>query len=222
MIRNPWAHLSPRAPYVLPLDRPFVDGFNNRASPGVHLDTSLLPEPFVGRPDAPVVLLGLNPGWGPRDAAAHRRSAFRKRVFACLRHEDSDVPFYYLTPGADGPGERWWRKNLRRLLDDVPGGTLARHLLCVEYFPYHSRSFGHAALRLPSQPYSFSLVEAAIRHSAVIIQLRGARYWEGAVPELASYRRRFATHTTRSASISPGNCRDGYPAILGALRDAGA
>lgn len=136
VMQNPWVHLSSRAPYVLPSDRRFVDMFNDRASPGLHIDTTLLPEPFVGRPDAPVVLLGLNPGWGPSDAEAHRRSVFRKRVFACLRHEISDAPFYYLTPGADGPGERWWRRSLRRLLEDVSRETLARHLLCVEYFPY--------------------------------------------------------------------------------------
>ncbi len=59
---NPWLHLPMTAPFVLAEDAPLVERFNLTASPDHRLDLTLLPEPFLGLPSAPVVLLGLNPG----------------------------------------------------------------------------------------------------------------------------------------------------------------
>ena len=77
---NPWLALPSRAPYVLPEDRSAVERFNRTAAAPVRLETSLLPEPYVGRVDAPVVLLTLNPGVSPGDFALHTDSAFQQRV----------------------------------------------------------------------------------------------------------------------------------------------
>jgi hypothetical protein len=220
VIQNPWVDLPARAPFVLPDDRPFVEAFNSSAPSSLRIRTELLPEPFLGNPEAPVVLLALNPGWGPADAAWHRRPTFRRRVFACLRHDPSESPFYHLDPTHDSPGRRWWTKNLRHLVSEVGEYALARQLICVEYFPYHSLAFGHDTLRLPSQAYGFQLVRRAVARGAVILQLRGRRLWEGAVPELVRYRGRHITQTARSAAVSPANCPVGYRVAARRLRAA--
>jgi hypothetical protein len=164
------------------------------------------------------VLLALNPGWDPADAAWHRKPSFRRRVLACLRHDTSDSPFYHIDPTHDSPGRRWWTKNLRHLVSEAGEEVLARRLLCVEYFPYHSHAFGHASLRLPSQAYGFQLVRRAVERGAIILQLRGRRLWEGAVPELVRHRGRYVTQTARSAAVSPRNCPTGYRQVVRRLR----
>jgi hypothetical protein len=62
-MRNPWARLSSQE-YVLSDDRPYVDAWNDGLSDeSLRLRTDVVPEPFVGPRDAPVVVLGRNPGW---------------------------------------------------------------------------------------------------------------------------------------------------------------
>jgi hypothetical protein len=54
------------------------------------------------------------------------------------------------------------------LVAEVGEECVADSILCVEYFPYHSQSFNHSRLRLPSQEYSFQLVREAIRRRVII------------------------------------------------------
>ena len=65
---NPWMELPSRAPYVLSSDRPFVEAFNKHADEAKRLDLDLLPEPFMGNRSAPLVVLGLNPGWSEQNS----------------------------------------------------------------------------------------------------------------------------------------------------------
>jgi hypothetical protein len=151
-----------------------------------------------------------------------RKPAFRRRVLGCLRHDSTTLPFYHLDPLCEGPGREWWLRNLGCLVAEVGEECVADSILCVEYFPYHSQSFNHSRLRLPSQEYSFQLVREAIRRRVIIVQLRGARVWAGAVPELARYRNCYFTRTTRTAAISPRNCPDGYRRIVLRIKTSGA
>jgi hypothetical protein len=84
VIENPWCHLPDEAPFVLPGDKERIDEFNERVgatSKSFLQITKLLPEPFIGDPNAPVVLLSNNPGVGKR---AHLREGpqFRDRIGA--------------------------------------------------------------------------------------------------------------------------------------------
>lgn len=78
---NPWDGLSPDEPLVLPSDRLAVESYNEcenaRAYPRVNrlIHTNLMPEPFFGPFDAPVVVLLLNPGVSEQDAQAHANPA---------------------------------------------------------------------------------------------------------------------------------------------------
>ena len=64
---NPWLSLPEKAPFVLADDALHLEVYNeeHRSNTAYHLH--LLPLPFQGRPDAPIVLLSLNPGYAESD-----------------------------------------------------------------------------------------------------------------------------------------------------------
>ena len=80
MIANPWADLPHNPDYVLPDDAPDVRQFNERASEIHRLQIDkLIPEPFIGNPEAPLVLLSNNPGFG-KGAECRQVPAFKARM----------------------------------------------------------------------------------------------------------------------------------------------
>jgi hypothetical protein len=96
MDENPWCRLPASPPYVLPDDEPLVRDFNERVGPNRCLDIDkILPEPFVGAKDAPVVLLRNNPGFG-KGADHEQGRVFIERMRKNLLHESSDYPFVFL------------------------------------------------------------------------------------------------------------------------------
>ncbi len=220
---NPWLHLPAQPPYVLAEDAEEISRFNGRAvrqasgadRTEVHLD--VLPEPFLGDPAAPVVLLALNPGFAEADRRWHADPAFIALCRANLEHRPSPYPFYLLNPTLSAPGTRWWLRRLSPLLAVVPREVVARRVLCVEYFGYHSVGFAHSRLRVPSQQYSFMLVRQALRRGAVVVLTRGERLWRAAVPELAAYPHLYRLHSVQNTIISRGNCPAGFDAIVQAL-----
>jgi hypothetical protein len=214
---NPWADLPAIEPFVLPCDRLTVEAHNTIAAPAERLDLRLMPEPFMGRPDAPIVLLALNPGLSSRDLRAHRRPEFQARVRSCLAHGSDQYPFYYLDPSQRGPGVDWWRRVAGSLVEQFGAEAVADRMLCVEYLPYHSVKFDHAHLRLPSQEYGFALVREAIRRKAEVVVMRGLRYWLGAVPELAGYPLRSGLRNVRNTTLSAGNLDGAYERVFGVL-----
>ncbi len=56
----------------------------------LHLE--LLPEPFLGRPDAPVILLNLNPGFNDEDILAHGRLDFAESARLTLLRAPQAYP----------------------------------------------------------------------------------------------------------------------------------
>jgi hypothetical protein len=179
----------------------------------------LLPEPFVGSLDAPVVLLNLNPGFSAEDHAAHAEVGFRSAVLRTLRHEPQPYPFHYLDPAGISPGHRWWHQRLGQVLAQFPAEHVASRLLCIEYFPYHSLKFAHAALRLPSQEYSFELARQAVARNSVVVLLRGNELWLGAVPALASHSKLFHLRSRQNVTLSPRNCPGGFERVIETLAD---
>lgn len=191
--------------------------FNRSAAETTRIHTELLPEPFFGRFDAPIVVLLLNPGFSADDAAYHAQPKFRSRLRAAIRAESEFPPHFHLNREAVWPGGKWWLRSVGPLIQEVGQDCVANNLLAIEYFPYHSLNFRHGHLRLPSQEFSFSLVRAAIERKAAIICARGANVWFGAVPQLASYRRFSQAQNPRSASLSAKNLSS-YASVVAALR----
>lgn len=180
-----------------------MDAFNQSTDERTRIRSELLPEPFFGPRNAPVVLLLLNPGFHPDDVALHARADFAHRLRASLASGAAD--HLHLAADASGPGHHWWTRAVRPLTRAASLGAVARGLLAVEYFPYHSIAFAHAHLRLPSQHFSFGLVQDAMARGAEIVVGRGYDFWLGALPALGSYSRCTRMKNPRRTSLSPGN-----------------
>jgi hypothetical protein len=221
-MRNPWLDLPQQAPYVLADDAAAIERFNRataarRAADRTWLHLELLPEPFLGDPAAPVVLLSLNFGYSPDDAAWHANPTFAALSHANLEHGPSDYPFYLLDPALDAPGSRWWGRRLGLLVAAASRRLVAGRVLCVEYFGYHSVGFGRERLRVPSQEHGFHLVRQALARDAVVVLTRSHRLWVDAVPELATYPRLFPLRSEQNTTVSRRNCPDGFEEIVRAL-----
>jgi hypothetical protein len=227
-VNNPWHRLPDNPPFVLPEDMAKVLAFNATAHENHVLHLDLIPEPFVGNSEAPVVLLGNNPGFKNPEAMAHKfKPAFANRMRNNLWHQLPDAfPFLYFDPDATiFPSHvDWWKRKLKCVLadfgnDDNAMSILARSIFAVEFFPYASHRFRHGWLKLPSQEYSFSLVRTAIKQDAVIVLTRGERRWLRRIPELAEYQRLVRLKEVQKAPISPNNCYgDGYLQIIRAIK----
>jgi hypothetical protein len=109
-------------------------------------------------------------------------------------------------PAVGGPGESTVALLRRR---GSAGMTFQCESCLFEFHGYHSQDWTALPVTLPSQWYSFQLVEHAMEHDAVVIMLRGRRHWEVAVPGLHRYPKAFTTNTVRSDSVSPGNLPPG-------------
>lgn len=227
MDENPWLDLPDTPPFVLPGDREQVNAFNTRADPSSRLYLDLIPEAFMGRREAPLVLLGnvagvSDTGGGP--APYRLLPAFMARMRNNLSnnqtHIDSTHPFVYLDPVVN-PHLRterdWWGHMLRHVLAEFQGGDtdnarvlLAQNMSAVEFFPYvvWGNRYSHDNLRLPSQEYSFDLVRAAVERKAVIVVRHGERRWLQAAPQLVGYSRLVTMSSYQKGLISPRNCLD--------------
>ena len=215
---NPWLAMPPEPPYVLQCDHNAIDEYNATARQIHEIRLDALPEPFIGVATAPVVLLALSPGFNDRDPNVHASRNFQAVLRKNYSQGRSDYPFYYLDPDFDSPGRQWWEKRLRWLLEKFEPKELARSILCVEYFPYHSSRFNHAGLRLPSQEYGFGLVRSAIARGRVVVIMRAERRWKERVPQLEGYPQVFGLSSPRNVVISPRNCV-GFDAVVSAIRD---
>jgi hypothetical protein len=217
---NPWRRLPETPPYVLAGDAPAITAFNSFTRADKRYDLSLYPEPFFGSPLAPVVLLALNPGWSPLDAEVHAESSFGKASRLSLIHALAPYPFLHLQPGSSTPGAQWWCRITRALVESLGFDRIAKHLLCVQHFPYHSPSFGSASLVVPSQNYSQALVRAAIARGAEIVVMRSWHLWADTVPEIVEYRRVHRVRNPRNPALSPRNLGASFNAIASRLAAA--
>jgi hypothetical protein len=223
-MQNPWTRLPECEPYVLRDDRELIEQFNVDAAEAHRVRLDLVPEPYLGRPDAPIVLLNLNPGAGEQraspEALAHSSPEFRRRSFSSLRHESRPYPFYLLDPAVKMPGNAWWTQKLKWWIRDTSLLDVASHVACVELHPYHSLRYSHRMPRVPSQEYSFELVRRALHRGAHIVFMRARRQWLSVIPELAAYAHVSELSSKQNVCLSPRNLGDRYEVLLEALRNA--
>jgi hypothetical protein len=215
---NPWQELPQRAPFVLEIDSARVEAHNRRQrADSYRYDLSLLPEPFFGDPCASVVFLALNPGWNPANGAEHGIETFAQSARLSLAHRLKPYPFLHLQTTPSGVGSLWWRRVMSRLIRDAGFDAVAKGVMCVQFFPYHSVKFRSSGVAIPSQRYSFSLVRKAIERDAEIVVMRSWRLWSLAIPELIDYRRLHIVRNPRNPAISVPNLPEGYERIVGRL-----
>jgi hypothetical protein len=193
MFANPWLNLDSAAPpYILDMDRPYIERHNAKARPEHRLMLNSIPEPFIGDPKtARLVLLSLNPGHCATDEPDHRRPAIKEAMFRNLRQEPQDYPFYAFDPDFQGTGvEVYWRKYTRALqleagLDDA---NFAKRLLVIEWFPYHSKNCTLGTRYVcGSQLFSFELAKEMSRMAGVqVIGMRSREHWLQVHPSFAA------------------------------------
>jgi hypothetical protein len=224
MMDNPWNDLKPDPPYVLTMDSEVVAAFNQAQSPGskATMQTHLFPEPFLGRPAAPVYLLGLNPGFSILDTEWHRDPDFLTAMRKNLNHDTDGFPF--LDPRFEKvPGSQWWRKRLRWLIGDTNMDVVSRSIFCVELMGYHSTRFKGVPKRisenklLPSSEYAGHLVRTAIKENKLIVAMRSYRRWCKLVPELSQYTNVLHLNSQQNVSLSPANLA-GYQQLIAELQ----
>ena len=214
-MENLWIRLPEKPPFILSEDAPFVHRFNSSVPLATRIETDVIPEPYLGTPLAPILLLNLNPGYDAREVPFHNTDPhFISLARANLAHSFSEYPFYLLDPTIPySLGHQWWTRKLQTLLHTAGHGAVARSLFCVEYFPYHTRRYSHSKWPFPSQAYSFALArEAAISAKAVVL-MRGSRYWLSVLPSLRNDPRLILLRSVQNVAISPRNCTTGYPLL---------
>lgn len=208
-MENPWQYLPRTSPYVLDCDRAAIEGFNAHAPDGDKFCLKLLPEPFLGDVHAPVVLLGLNPGFSKDNAPFYTEHGAVCRDN--LVHAVKDYPFYLLnTKYETYSGPTWWRGKLNWLIKDCGLEAVAARVCCIEFFPYHSGRFHAHHLSVESQQYSFHLVRQAIQANALIVMMRAANMWLHTLPELKAYSNRCKLRNVQRSWLSPANFEDGW------------
>ena len=205
---NPWLALPTQPPFVLPEDElKLTDYAKLPSDTAYHLD--LPPLPFQGLPDAPIVLLGLNPGYSKaNDEIWHKTPEFIEINQRNYRHDaTSEYPLFFLDPNIEGGslngGQNWWHRRLKPLREaDYDDKLLARAFLSVQYVPYRSKSYKHNRTGLESQKYGFDLVRQAVKRGALIIGLRSEKLWKEAVEELDGYERFYKLSNPRYPVLS--------------------
>jgi hypothetical protein len=218
---NPWKSLPNEAPFILPSDKSQIDAFNRRYSRNDHrtIRLDIRPEPYIGDINAPIVLLYLNPGYTADDQHLNAHDDGRDLWRGNVHQEPIPYPFYMLDPRVNwAPGARWWRRTLNKLICVSDLETVSKKVLCIEYFPYHSKGDPGFPGTVPSQLYGFHLVESAIDRGAVILATRACRAWREQVPRLNGYRNGFDTRNPQQAIIGPGNYSEGFSIVCELLR----
>lgn len=205
-LKNPWTEIPDQPDFVLPQDEPFIRSYNALCEEGASLWINLkhTPEPRQGPVAAPVYILLANRSYTPEelDGASNREE--ERLALASIR--DDGTPHLGISSG-----NPWWRKTVGQLARRVGADKAARGICSVEFFPYPSKRFGHGHIRLPSQQYTFGLVERAAKEGRIIIVTRSAQEWFGAVPELARrlHSSVFLGKNVQRTFITPGNLPEG-------------
>lgn len=221
VIDNPWRQLPNSPDYLLEIDREQVTAHNRR--PGLRHDhrirLEVIPEPFTGQPEAPVVLLNLNPGFEEADIVNYSPPHRSRMMRAALTHQlDPESAFWHLTPEFAGTGAgRWWTAKLNPLIGKVGRDAVRAGIQVIEYFPYKSKRYKDLKRRLPSQEYGFHLVRKAIDREALIVVMRSYKRWLSAVPEIESANVH-QLRNPRNVTIGPGNADTSFDDIVRRLR----
>jgi hypothetical protein len=203
MTQNPW-FLLPKSgiDLILQMDQRAVSDHNYKSNDQHRFHLEFVPEPFIGYRDAPVVALNANPGYNPLEVEIHNNPNVRKLMLDNLIHNYPG--FYYLSKDLDlSTGAAWWRKKLRKLIEDTSNDLVSKNLLVVESMAYHSKSFKY--VKLPSQQYNCHLLKMAIERKALVIIMRSKNVWFDLVPALRFYKNVIVMSNPQSTYFSPGN-----------------
>src|SRR5713101_2701540 len=117
VVPNPWQKLTlDTPPHVHENDSPIIERHNRKYSHGhrFHIHTQSYPEPYIGDPDAPILLLNRNPGYSACGPSELPHPALTQLMRDNLRHIPFPYPFYPVSPTyAKYHKSTWWRDSLK-------------------------------------------------------------------------------------------------------------
>ena len=70
-MENPWIDLPDSPPFVLSDEYDSIRSFNEKTNEIQKIRLELIPEPYLGNPNSPIVLLNLNPGFMEEEIIFH-------------------------------------------------------------------------------------------------------------------------------------------------------
>lgn len=201
-VPNPWREIEPGPPpYRASVDRPVIERHNRRVEALHRCPLDVYPEPYLGDPNAPVLLLNLNPGYNEESPRFHAQPAVTDLCIRNLRHEGSEYPFYALHPQyLRCGGSSWWSQSLQYWIREYGAERVSRAFFVIEMFPYSSVRYRALSEPLPSQQYSLALVEAKLQAGCTAVIMRQETNWKQRVPAL---RNAFVVNNPQSKSLSP-------------------
>ncbi|MBU1043873.1 MAG: hypothetical protein KJ915_05690 [Candidatus Omnitrophica bacterium] len=187
--KNPWLGLPKNAPFILSDDSQVLK--DRGVNPdNLNWKLELLPVPYLGNPNkAKVVVLCLNPGYNKiLDERAYFKDKYYFRESLESLKFTSHTPFYCLDTKFDySGGYLWWTRLLKPLIKDFGLKVMSEKLMCLQYIGYHSITFREPPCILPSQKFTFYLLEQAIKENKTIVIMRSKKLWIRSVPKLGSY-----------------------------------
>jgi len=216
-IKNPWRTFNPTVDEIKvhESDLPYFVGFNKGmgARKGNDKKQYLLaehlePHPYLGNPQAEVLVLMANPGVNDKEKNPKFRMNPQKLQHnrQNLRHENLDS-FKSRIHSPDNPKleSEWFKPRVRELVQATSVDRVTKGIFLVNFHAYHSRSWHPIPFTFPTQHYSFHLVSEAVSRDALIIMSRNMLGWFTAIPSLFDHRNRIEFVSSRSVYLSEGN-----------------
>ena len=180
-IANPWHAIAGNAPpYALQQDLSDIESFNATADAKHRIQLDVFPEPFIGDPAAPILILSLNSGFKPAQVEAHAQPELARLLVKSLRLEagGESVPFHHLHPTYQKHSPSvWWPRCLKGWIERFGLERVSRSFFCVEFFPYASRTYKALPGLLESQRFGFAVARDKIAAGATVIAFRHKRVW---------------------------------------------
>jgi hypothetical protein len=177
----PWRGIEPGLrPYVLHPDREVLESFNATAKLEYRIQLDVYPEPFIGDPAAPILILSLNPGFKPAQVEAHAQPDLARLLIKSMRLEagEESIPFHHLHPDYQKHSPSvWWPRCLKGWIDRYGLERVSHAFFCVELFPYASKRFKAMPELLDSQRFGFEVARAKIEAGATVIAFRAKKSW---------------------------------------------
>ena len=207
---NPFTRINKNFPFLIEEKRNKIFEINFKLNYHHWLRLELYPEPYLGNPNAPIVLLNLNPGFSYEDLDWMENFTYRKLNKKNLIHMNKDYPFYLLNPKLSShPGYKWWSKKLKHLINKFGRKKVAQKIFVLEYIPYHSQKYSNKLDKIDfiSHRYNKILLKNATKRGALIILMRSFKKWENRYPFLKTYTNKCYLKNVQNPTITEGNLK---------------
>ncbi|WP_301921954.1 hypothetical protein [Ferruginibacter sp.] len=199
-IENPWKGMKGPNYYTLN-DGKKIKSYNEKLKNDeknehpYNIDLKLMPEPYIGNPNANIILLFTNPGLkGTEEKEYKEFKDFKEALVNNLTHSNTDYPYYYFNPAfkkeENGKekyiaGAEWIlkrTKELRKRLGENSLKILSEGIFTFQLHPFHSKKYDKKFPELEVSKYTEYLFKKAVQKAAnddaIIICIRSYSQWD--------------------------------------------